>query len=242
MNTATAEKQNKIMYISQAENFSKIPGSPVAYWISKQFLNIFDSPSFYDMSISDGKNVTGDNDRFLRLLWEVDASKVGVGEKYLKYLKGGPYRKWYGNVEYLIDWSATARDFYHKDKVSRIIPEYLWYREGISWTLIASTAPSFRYKMKDSTFDGGGLTIFLKDDTYLKYYMAMFNSSVFPELEKILNPTLNLLVKDIRSIPMIIKKDRKEKIDCLVERNIKAAQDDWNSFETSWDFKKHPLI
>ena len=112
MNTATAEKQNKIMYISQAENFSKIPGSPVAYWISKQFLNIFDSPSFYDMSISDGKNVTGDNDRFLRLLWEsATLQKLVLGKKYLKYLKGGPYRKWYGNVEYLIDWSADREGF-----------------------------------------------------------------------------------------------------------------------------------
>ena len=229
-------------YFSCQDDFLKIPSAPVAYWVSKQFFRMFEFPTFYDMSISDGKNVTGDNDRFLRMLWEVDAQDVGIGKHYLKYLKGGEYRKWYGNIDYVIDWSEAARTHYRKDKVGRIIPEYLWYKKGISWTLLTSSLPSFRYKPEDSTFDSGGLTIFLRDERLLNYYMGMFNSLIFRKIEEVINPTINLLIKDIRSIPMPIDVDKEPIISGLVQENIDAAKEDWDAFEVSWDFKRHPLV
>ena len=234
--------EGKGEHISCQDDFMKIPSAPIAYWVSKHFFRMFEFPTFYDMSISDGKNVTGDNDRFLRMLWEVDARDIGIGKHYLKYLKGGEYRKWYGNIDYVIDWSEAARSHYRKDKVGRIIPEYLWYKKGISWTLLTSSLPSFRFKPEDSTFDSGGLTIFLKDEHLLNYYMGMFNSLIFRKIEEVINPTINLLIKDIRSIPMPINTEKEPIISRLVQENIDAAKEDWDSFEVSWDFKRHPLV
>ena len=241
------EKKEKFLsgdclYTAKQENFSKIPGAPVAYWVSKDFIRVFESKSFFDYSISDGKNVTGNNDKYLRMIWEVSNIDVGINKHWLKYLKGGEYRKWYGNIDYLIDWSLTARTHYRADKVGRIIPEYLWYKQAISWTLITSYKPSFRYKAEDMTFDGGGLCIFLKDEANLEYYMGIFNSKVFESISKVLNPTINLLIKDIRSFPIIVDTDQKLQIDNLVQENIELSKTDWDSFETSWDFKKHPLL
>ena len=205
-------------------------------------LSIFNNKLFFEYSISDGKNVTGNNDKFLRLFWEINESSFGVEKKWFPYVKGGSPRKWYGNFDYVIDWSEESRTFYRKDKVCRIIPEYLWYEVGITWTLINSGNPSFRYKPSNATFDSGGLTIFLKDENYLNYYMAMFNSTVFNEVQKILNPTLNLLIKDIRSIPLKIVESKKELVDKFVIENINIMKIDWDSFETSWDFTVHPLV
>lgn len=226
----------------ESEEFALIPGTPVAYWVSEGIYNIFKNTLFFDLSISDGKNVTGNNDKFLRLFWEVNIENFGQNKKWLAYVKGGSPRKWYGNFDYVIDWSDEARTFYRKDKVCRIIPEYLWYKKGITWTLISSGNPSFRIKPNIATFDGGGLTIFLKNEENLNYYMAMLNSPVFEAIQKIINPTLNLLIKDIRSVPMIIDEAQKPQINDLVETNIRLSQKDWDAFETSWDFFKHPLF
>lgn len=233
--------QNDI-YVANSINFNKIPGSPIAYWASNELLNVFRLTPFYDFTISDGKNVTGNNDKFLRFFWEVNYNDFGINKKWLAYAKGGSPRKWYGNFDYVINWSTEARKFYRSDKVSRIIPEYLWYRIGITWTLISSGKPSFRIKPSESTFDGGGLTIFIKDESYFNYFLSMLNSNVFIEIQKLLNPTLNLLIKDIRSIPMKIDNSHKSVIDRICEENISISRVDWDSFETSWDFKYHPLI
>ena len=233
-------KKNK--YVTQKDNFSKIPGTPIAYWVSTRFLNIFNNPKFDSFSYAEGKNVTGDNNRFLRLFWEVSKNDIGINKHYLFYLKGGAFRRWYGNIDYVVDWSEEARAFYHKDKVSRIIPEYLWYKEGFSWTYVTMGLPSFRYKAKDATFDSGGLTIFPKDNNMLNYYLSMFNSKVFREIQKILNPTINLLYQDIRATPMIVNQAMANCVIEIADDCVEMARTDWDSFETSWDFKKHPLI
>lgn len=230
------------LYQTKTDNFSKIPGSPIAYWVSNDLIRVFENKLFYEYTISEGKNVTGNNNKFLRMIWEVDATKVGINKKWLMYTKGGNYRKWYGNIDYLIDWSVKARTFYRKDKVGRIIPEYLWYKAGITWTLISSGIPGFRYKPKDTTFDSGGLTIFLKNDDMLCYYMGMLNSKVFQEIQKILNPTINLLIKDIRNVPMKVDNYRKSTVEDIVKNNIYICKCDWDFFETSWDFTIHPLV
>lgn len=127
-------------YSASAENFKVIPGRSIAYWVSDSFLAPFKKTTLaiHDLTISDGQTKTGDNDNYLRQHWEVSFSDVGQYGKWWQHPKGGPYRKWYGNVDWVIDWSEDARKHYRKDRVARILPEYLWGKRGISWTLITS--------------------------------------------------------------------------------------------------------
>lgn len=238
---AFQERKQKPFY-ALSDNFKKIPGSPIAYWLSDKFINVFNYPLFQEFSISDGQNITGNNDKFLRCIWEINAKDIGVNKKYLIYLKGGNFRKWYGNIEYVINWTEEARDHYRKDPICRIIPEYLWYKKGITWTYITSSTPSFRIKMEDSTFDKGGSSIFLKDESSLNFYLGIFNSCLFKKIGEVLNPTINLQVKDIRAIPINFDINRKKEIDIVVQNNIDISKKDWDSYENSLNFKVNPLI
>ena len=132
-------------------SFDSIPGIPIAYWVSERFVKMFDAPLFYDYSISDGQNKTGNNAKYLREFWEVSNLSVGLNRKWLFYAKGGGFRKWYGNLTETINWSEEARAFYKRDKICRIIPEYLWYKIGITWSLISNN-PSFRILPEAATF------------------------------------------------------------------------------------------
>ena len=106
---------DKICYVNEVSNFAKISGCPIAYWISNNFSQIFDNPLIYDFSISDGQNVTSDNARFVRCFWELNKNNIGKGRKWRYYAKGGGYRKWYGNIVDVVDWSSEAISFYHKN-------------------------------------------------------------------------------------------------------------------------------
>lgn len=229
----------KNRYISIQNNFSKIPGSPYAYWVSNKIVDAFKNKLFFEYSISDGQNKTGNNAKFVREHWEVNNSKIGKERKWLFYAKGGGYRKWYGNLSEVVDWSDSARDFYKKDSVCRIIPEYLWYKVGITWSLISNN-PSFRVLPEESTFDVGGSSIFLKNDDDLFYFLGLLNSRVFSKIQKITNPTINIQVKDIRIMPVVIR--RESIVMQYVKEAVACCKDDWDSFETSWDFNRHPLL
>lgn len=231
-------------YFAQQENFAKIPGMPVAYWVSEKFLSIFNSRLLFEDTISDGQNKTGNNAKFVRDFWEVNKESVGINKKWLFYAKGGGFRKWYGNLIDVIDWSPETREFYHKDKICRIIPEYLWYKKGITWCLITSNLPSFRVLPENATFDVGGSSVFFKDDSTIPFTLGLLNSQIFFNIAKIFNPTLNFQVKDIRSTPVIFPSDNSQlaAVNSLVEQNISLSKSDWDSVETSWDFTKHPLL
>lgn len=226
-------------YITVQDNFKKIPGEPVAYWVTNSFYSVFLNPLLYDFTISDGQNKTGNNAKFVREFWEVKKSNVGVDKKWLFYAKGGGYRKWYGNISEVVDWSKESREFYRRDKICRIIPEYLWYKVGITWSLISNN-PSFRLLPSNATFDVGGSSIFLKDDNNLDYMIGLLNSKIFEYMQKIVNPTINIQVKDIRVMPFI--QMCKEDVDDLVNRCLQYSRSDWDSYETSWDFATHPLV
>jgi type II restriction/modification system DNA methylase subunit YeeA len=223
--------------------FSEIPGNPIAYWISDDLREIFKHNSLHEFSISDGQNVTGNNEKYVRFFWEVSKDKIGRNKKWVFYAKGGGFRKWAGNLDNVVDWSIEAREHYRKDPICRIIPEYLWYKKGITWGLITSNLPSFRVLPEGTTFDKGGSSIFLKDYSYYPFFLALLNSKIFLYLANILNPTLNFQVKDVRAIPIILPDDdAKQTLDRLVDENIKISEDDWNSFETSFHFAKHPFL
>ena len=236
-------------YEAKQEDFSKIPASPVAYWVSKNIKKIYENKPFYDYTISDGQNKTGKNDKFLRNIWEVAQNTIisNIDYKWIFYAKGGEFRRWYGNIEYLIDWSNKSRLHYRKDKIARLIPENMWFRKGITWSLITSgDNMGFRILKDNSTFDVGGSSIFFNDKSILDYiyFLSFLNTKIVGSLFKISNPTVNLQVKDIRSLPIIFPKQNsiKQKIDQLTQQNINISKEEWDSRETSWDFTKNELI
>lgn len=237
---AIADPEVKYLYHADQDNFDKIPGSPIAYWASKNLIEDFENQSLYKCTISDGQNKTGNNKKFVRLYWEVNNCKIGKDKKWLFYAKGGGYRKWWENITSIVNWSPEIRSFYRKDKIARIIPEYLWYMKGITWGLITSKSPSFRILPEDSTFDVGGSSIFFKDKELIEYVIALLNSKVYLTIAQIMNPTLNFQVKDIRSMPLIIS--NREKVESISDKNIDISKQDWDAFETSWDFKCSPLL
>lgn len=231
-----------LRYEMNTSTFSKIPGSPFAYWISTKMEKIFDNPILYSFSHSPGQNVTGNNERFVRKWWEIYENQVNKPDEFIFYAKGGGFRKWYGNLDSVVNWTPEARHIYQYgdgEHASSIINRDYWYKKGITWGLISSGIPSFRVMPEGATFDKGGSTIIVNDDIYV-FIMALLNSCVYTEIVNIFNPTLNNQVKDVRNLPLVIS--NKELVSKISELCINECIDDWDSFETSWDFKKHPLI
>lgn len=227
-------------YRASAADFKKIPGSPIAYWIKKAFYSIWDAKELIEnITISDGQNKTGNNEKYLRFFWELP--KISFDKtKWITYAKGGQWRKWYGNIELMINWSETARSHYRKDKIARLIPEYLWYKQGITWSFITTKDVGFRLLPKGGTFDVQGSTLFFKDEKQIEEILALLNSKPVNYLLRILNPTISLQVKDVRGIP--IPKFSKENVKSLCTSFLNISISDWSSYEESFDFIKTPLI
>lgn len=229
-------------YTAKQENFSKIPGSPVAYWVSENFVRAFENENLYKYSISPSQNVTGNNSKFVRKFWELKKQCVNKKDSWIFYAKGGGYRKWWGNLTEVVDWSPNARKIYQYGDgkhASQIINENYWYKKGITWGLITSSFPSFRIMPEGATFDKGGSTVIVNENIY-NFSIGLLNSKVYLYIAIVLNPTLNFQVKDICLAP--IKVEKKERVDKLVAENIELSKVDWDSFETSWDFGRHPLV
>ena len=229
-------------YTAKQENFSKIPGSPVAYWVSENFVRAFENKKLYTYSISPSQNITGNNNKYVRKFWELKKEKIGDKDSWIFYAKGGGYRKWWGNLTDIVNWTPEARYIYqHGDgkHASQIINRNYWYKKGITWGLITSALPSFRIMPEGATFDKGGSTIIVNESIY-DFTIGLLNSKVYLYVATILNPTLNFQVKDVCSMPIL--SNHKDKIDNLVKENIELSKKDWDSFETSWDFEGHPLI
>lgn len=229
------------LYTAKPDDFKKIPGSPVAYWISETTRQSFARfQSIYESSISEGQNITADNNKYLRFHWEVSREKVCVGGKWSFYAKGGEFRRWYGNIDCVVDWSDEARAHYHAHSSARIIPKYLRFREGVTWTLVTSSSQSFRLLPSNATFDKGGSSIFFKESSSLKACLLFLNTSVADHLLKTFNSTLNLQVDDVRKLP-ISPHSISVNLEIL-DRLIEISKADWDAFERSWDFENMPLV
>ena len=142
-------------FAAKQENFSKIPGMPVAYWVSENFIRAFERGISID-SISDftgSQHITANNDKYLRLHWEIDANKVGMGKKWVYYAKGGDFRKWYGNIELVVDWSEGAVQYYKTNSTSNLLAEKYRFKEGITYTELTSSVNTFRYLPPVCIFD-----------------------------------------------------------------------------------------
>jgi hypothetical protein len=243
--------------IASAENFAKIPGSPVAYWASEAMLRAFETgTAINDISQPRQGIATADNNRFLRLWSEVDHNKLGLSmsqeeakisaKKWFPYNKGGDFRKWYGNNDFVVDWendgSAIKNFKKHGDDRISSRPQNLsfMFRPSVTWTLISSSSTAFRYKPQGHLFDVAGMSMFPPDDK-MKYILGLCNTSIVREMLAILAPTLNYQVGDIARLP-VLSADSTNNVDSNVSKNITLSRADWDSFETSWDFKRHPLI
>lgn len=236
---ALTEHTDKVYYPNIAQNsFKKIPSFPIGYWVSKNIIKCFNNNSIKDYTISDGQNITANNNKYLRMHWEVDKNKITTNAKWKPYAKGGIFRKWYGNMEYVIDWSDEARTFYHNNSSARIIPQYLWNKKGITWTLLSSNQTGFRLLPLGATFDKTGSSIFCKHEEDIVYIMSLLNSKLSNYFLKIFSSTMAFQIVEIQRIPLI-----KYYINnSLPKNNISISKQDWDSHETSWDFETNPLL
>ena len=228
-------------YTAQQDNFSKIPGAPVAYWVSEKLIDNFEKGISID-DISDftgSQHKTADNDRFLRYFWELINSKIGKGNQWAYYAKGGEYRKWYGNITLCVCTTKEAMEFYKNNPTSNCLDSKYWFTEGITYSAVTSKGTGFRYYPPIGAFDIGGATI-----CYIKhfwYILALLNSKIAETVFQFLNPTINLQIKDVKAMPVLWSTDE-EKVSALAKNQSEISQIDWDSFETSWNFRKHPMI
>lgn len=231
---------NNTRYIVEQSYFNYIENTPIAYWINNNTRKLFTKVSVKNKIKTVGQILTGNNEKFLRFIWEVAEYDIGINSKWLKLAKGGGYRKWYGNINTIINWSEDAINHYRKDKIARIIPEDYWYKEGITWTRMSSDEPNFRILLENEVHDTAGSAFYVKNNEDYMNILALLNSVVSKYFLRILNPTLSSQLGDIEKIPYLL--EDKNNINRLVLININLSRNDWDSFETSWDFKKHPLL
>ncbi|MDK2829374.1 MAG: hypothetical protein PWP67_2194, partial [Clostridium butyricum] len=234
-------QNNSIKYCVKSNLFNNITDSIMAYWAGERIFELLKSnEKIKDLTVSASQNITGNNDKYLRFVWEVNESIIGIGGKWLYYAKGGGYRKWYGNLNNIVNWSLEAREIYRTGYASQIIPEEFWYKKGITWSLICTNIPSFRVLPYGSTYDKGGSSIFVTDSEKYNVLLGILNSKIGETILKFLNNTLNYQVKDIRNIPYKEVATKSIKINELVDENIKISKNDWNLSETSLKYKMHP--
>jgi methylase of polypeptide subunit release factors len=224
---------NQGRFVFRQRDFKKIPNEPLVYWVSDAVVTCFNFPKVGDIAEGEGKNVTADNNRFLRYGWEVEIKKFGRGGDWLPYSKGGPFRKWAGNFEFLVNWSPYAREFYRKNSSSRLIDKKFWYRPGITWTDITSGGAGFRKLPPDTTYDTTGISFFLPLDNGIYSTLATLNSKPCLSFLPMINPTLHANLIDVKGLPLPPAPARAEEIG---RRLCAHGQYDWDAYETSWDF------
>lgn len=230
-------------YMAQQTNFSKIPGSPIAYWVSEKIIKLYDGKLVSDYAFSDGQILTGDNDKYIRLIWEVNATSIHKMGFWMLHAKGGEFRRWWGNLDSVVCWKREAILHYKSDKIARFPKENILFQEGITWTLISSNSIfGTRYLPESQTFNKAAATLLPNDKNIIMYLLAFTNTIISTMLMRVLNPTLNTNIKDVLALPFIVKKERKCEVEQLTKEAIDISKSDWDSYETSWDFKKHPLI
>lgn len=257
---ALKEKSCDYFYETDEQNFSEIPGSPIAYWVSNNLLNSFKRGEALKLKGDTRQGMaTSDNKRFLRLWFEVDENKIGLNclnaqeakriqKKWFPYNKGGEFRKWYGNIEYVINYENdgyevkeyAAKLYQSPSRTIKSMSEY--FKNCISWSKISSGSIAFRYYPNGFIFDVAGCCIFYEDRQIMFYDFGFLNSSVSKSILEVISPTLNYEAGHIATLPIIREANQILKVNRLVKNNIEIARCDWNSFETSWDFKEHPFI
>lgn len=247
-------------YVVNQDKLKKIPGKPIAYWISKKLLDLFEKDSISTQSKACVGMRTGDNERFLRVWFEVSQktskyNAVSAKEivenkvKWVPYNKGGEYRKWYGNQEYVVNWENDGNEI--KENTRKVYPELgdnlswkisnepLYFKEHLCWTDITTKGLSFRYFPNGCIFDASVNVVFPKNVSSTSL-LTFLNCKLVNTLAQLLNPTLHFKLVNYNSLPAMIAKV--DLTDCIGQECVDLSRKDWNSFETSWDFTTHPLV
>lgn len=242
------EKENAFLnkeniYITESEHYSKLPGAPYAYWISDNVKSAFEGTLLGDFGVTKQGFATGSNDTFLRFWFEVCDAKIYMGDKPNKCFfcnKGGSFRKWYGNISYVANWENDGREMrMYEGSVIRNPDFYL--RKGLTWSSIANTL-SMRYTPENFVFETKGSMYFAFDENNLKYILALLNSKVVDVFLKVLSPTLDFHEGPMSKVPVIKDMEIFDEVSLLSDENIDICQEEWNDFEYSNLFRKHPLI
>ena len=256
---AINNKNCMYFYETDESNFKKIPGSPIAYWASENIFKDFEEgkPIGNIAEVKRGMT-TSDNNRFLRYWAEVSWEKVKINArdkdealesraKWFPYSKGGGYRKWYGYQEYLIDWEDDGKNVIefakkiNKSYTRTIVNISYYFMPSVGFCYITSGPFSMRWIPEGFLYDSGGPGMFADEITRIKL-IACMNSKPAQLILKMISPTINLQIADVVRMPFIFDDSKLEGISELVKNNIRISKNDWDAFETSWDFKKHPLV
>lgn len=250
------EERNR--FNTSEENILKIPGAPIAYWISEKTADSFnDYPALGEFVRARIGMVSGDNERFLRLWYEVPFSEIEFNakpgsdfkssKKWFPLQKGGDYRLWYGNLDYVINWENDGYDLKYDNYKGKRVRSHNYngeqqFKEGVTWNSITSGKFSCRYSAEGFTHDAAGPLCEVVDKNKLMYVLGMLSSKVANYYFEFTNPTINFPSGYLEALPIIFDDGKKEEIDKLVRRNIEICKEDWDDFERSWNFKKHPLV
>lgn len=250
----------KHKFLTKQESFFKIPGSPVAYWVSDNLLNDFSIGEILKKKGDTRQGMaTSDNNRFLRLWHEIAFNRLGLGcksaedalalnKKWYPYNKGGEFRKWYGNIDYTVNYEndgfeikGYASSLYKSSsRTIKSMSEY--FKPCLSWSKISSGSIAFRYYPDGFIFDVAGCCIFYENMDAMFYDFGFLNSIVSKEMLSAISPTLNYEAGHIASLPVIRREECISHATELTQENISIGKDDWDSYETSWDFKRNPLV
>ena len=241
-------------YTARQDDFSQIPGIPVAYWVSEAILNAYSTlPKMTSFGKLKHGMTTGDNERCLRLWFEVertkvifDAQDINTFEKgnytYVPYNKGGPYKKWYGNLDYVLGYNKSYNDYMDSLGGHRHDNPAFYFKRSITWSLTNSSYFGARMRPQGSIFDVNGMSLFVDDDKQYYYLLALLCAKVSSSFMRINNPTLASQVGDVAKIPVSVSDRDFEHISKLAYECIQETRTDWDSFEVSWDFQQNPLL
>ncbi|XUO99238.1 hypothetical protein AGMB00912_00782 [Lactiplantibacillus argentoratensis] len=237
------------LYRTNQANFKKIPGSPIAYWVSQSIYNCYEkNPTLMDAYNPEVGMTTSNNHLFVRTWFEVSAEKCsmfnGIEQKWFPYAKGGGYRKWFGLENEVVNWENNGFSIkkyrkYGAKCTAAVRNEKDYFKIGITWSAVTSGRFSARLLPANHIFDSGGSSIF-PDSKNRAILLGIMNSSIMNENLLIKNPTLNFQPSDIGSLPVILRSN--VSVDNIVDQNISITQTDWNDYENSWNFKVHPLL
>lgn len=230
-----AKKENSF-FLSRIKLYSLIPGHPFVYWISDKFFRLFSSyPSLANSFVSGGRNKTHNNEKYVRFWWEIEKTP-----RWKAYANGGDYRKWFGNVIDVVDWSPEAiSEYASHGGLSN--PKYS-DKSGVCWSYVSGKNSAFRIKGEDEEFSSGSPTLFSLDGSIHYELLGFLNSCVANQMLSFINPTINTGNGYVLSMPYISDYPQKDRVCSLVQENIGLCKQDWDSFEVSADFKKHPLL
>lgn len=250
-------EDGKHIYYPNVEqlNFSKIPGAPIGYWVTPKIQEIFTSNLALSAVCSPTQGLaTADNARFLRLWFEPSYSRIGIGcenaalaarsqKKWFPYNKGGSFRRWYGNQEFVVNWEEDGKEI--KEYKGAVIRNPTFYfKSSVSWGLIASNASSFRFYPSGFIYDVAGMSLFANDTNNQLFLLGSLNTKLAFKLVRLMNPTVNMQCGDIAKTPYL-RLDSNQKMRSIsdnVETNVSISHEDWDAHETSWDFQRNELL